>query len=215
MIFVLGAIILTTVIICFSAVSCSGGKLKFEKTFYFVYYRMCDNAPSANSLSGTVSNYGGAGYVLKHNDNYFVTFSCYYSKNEADTVCSNLKIRDFECSVLKVEVKEFKLQSRNAKNNQKLYLGNLNTLSSLSSIAYGCANGLDTGAYSQGEAKRIFSSLTDSLNGLLKNNKNNCFTQSIEALIGDCDRFGGYLYSKNLRYIQISIIDKILHAELT
>ena len=215
MLLVLGVILMTTVIICFSAATCTGGKLKFEKTYYFVYYRTSDNALSASSLSEAVSNYGGAGYVLHHNGNYYVTFACYKTEDEAKSVVSNLKKRDLECSVLKVEIKEYRLQNRNAKKNQKLYLGNLDTLYSLSTLAYECANGLDTGEYSQERAKQILSTITDTLKGLLKNNQNNCFTQSVKSLIDDCERMGGYLLSKNMRYIQIAIADKILHAELT
>ena len=216
MFLVLGAVILTTVIICFSAATCSGGKLKFEKTFYFVYYRVSDNVLSASSLSGAASSYGGAGYVLSHDDSYYVTFSCYYSDEEAEQVCSNLKKRDLDCAVLKIEVKEYKLQNKNAKKNQKLYLGNLDTLYSLSELAYECANGLDTGEYSQERAKQILSSMTNTLNGLLKTNKNNCFTFTIKNAIDECEKAGsGYLLSKNMRYIQIALADNILHAELT
>ena len=215
MFLVLGAIILTTVIICLSAVTCSGGKLKFEKTYYFVYYRMSDNALSASSLSGAASSYGGAGYVLCHNDKYYVTFSCYSRENEAKTVCSNLKKRDLECAVLEVGITGYKLQNSNSKSNQSLYLGNLNTLDSLSALAYECANGLDTGEYSQEQAKQILTTICDTLKGLLRTNENNCFTQSIQSLVEECEKAnGGYLLSKNMRYIQIAIADKILHVEL-
>ena len=216
MIFVLGLVLLTTVIICLGTATCSGGKLKFKKTYYFVYYRMSDNELSASSLSQTVSNYGGAGYVLNYRDKYYVTFACYDKQDEAEAVCSNLKKRDLECDVLKIEIKEYKLQNRNAKKNQNLYLGNLNTLTSLSSLAYECANGLDTGEYSQDGAKQVLATISDTLRGLLKNNENNCFTLSIKDLIENCENLqGGYLLSKNMRYIQIAIADKILHAELT
>ena len=215
MLLVMGTILLTTVVICLSAVSCSGGKLKFERTYYFVYYRMSDNILSASSLSEAVSSYGGAGYVFAHDNYYYATFACYKTQDEADQVISNLKKRDLECNALKVEIKNLRLQNRNAKKNRELYLGNLNTLDSLYSLAYECANGLDTGNYSQQKAKQILSSISDTLNGMLKNNSNNCFTQNIKSLIDDCDRAGGYLLSKNMRFIQISIADKILHTELT
>ena len=212
----LGAVLLATVIICFCAATCSGGKLKFQKTYYFVYYRSSDNAVSAGSLSDAASNYGGAGYTLTHNGNYFIIFSCYYKENDAKAIVSNLKKRDLDCSVLKIETKEYKLQNRNAKNNQKLYLGNLDTLYTLSTLAYECANGLDTGEYSQERAKGILASIRDTLNGLLRTNENNCFTENIKNLLNECDRAnGGYLLSKSMRYVQIAIIDKILKAELT
>ena len=210
----LGIVLAATVIICFCAATCSGGKLKFERTYYFVYYRMSDNAISASSLSDTASSYGGAGYVLHYNDKYYITFACYYNNDEAKTVCSNLKSRDLDCEILKIEIKRFKLQTRNAKNNQKLYLGNLTTLDSISTLAYECANGLDTGKYSQSKAKQLLSSIKDSLNGLLKANENNCFTDDLKDLLDDCEIKGGYLFSKNMRYIQIAIIDKIISVEL-
>ena len=216
MFLVLGAVILTTVIICLCAATCSGGKLKFEKTFYFAYYRTSDNAISASSLSEAVENYGGAGYVFYRDGNYFVTYSCYFKEADAKTVISNLKKRDLDCALLKVEIKEYKLQNRNAKKNKELYLGNLNTLSSLSTLAYECANGLDTGEYSQSKAKSILSSITDKLKVLLKKNENNCFTENIKDLLDDCKRSNsGYLRSRDMRYVQIAIIDKILKAELT
>ena len=212
--FSLGIVVLATVIICFYAVSCSGGNLTFEETYYFVCYRMSDNAISAGSLSQTASSYGGAGYILPYGDNYYVTLSCYYKDDEAETVCSNLKQQDLECTVLKVETKKYKL-ANNSKNNKELYLGNFNTLNSLSAIAYDCANGLDTGKYSQSKAKQILTSITDTLKGLLKTNKNNCFTESIQSAITECENInGGYLLSKNMRYIQIALADRIINAKL-
>ncbi len=213
LIIVLGIILLTTVIICFCAVSCSGESLTFEQTYYFVCYRMSDNAISAGSLSDTASSYGGAGYILKHKETYYVTLSCYYTEAEAEKVCSTLNNRDLQCTVLKIETNDYKLNN-SAKGNKELYLGNLNTLNSLSSLAYDCANGLDTGKYSQSNAKSILSSITDTLRGLLNNNPNNCFTEYIKNIISDCEKFSGYLYSKNMRYIQIEIADTIINAQL-
>ena len=211
----LGAIVVVTALICASAIFCGGGKLAFERGFYFVCYRMSDNAISASSLSETASSYGGAGYILSYGGNYYVTLSCYYKNDEAKAVCANLKKRDLNCTVLAVKTKEFRLASRNAEADGKLYLGNFNTLSSLSTLAYECANGLDTGKYSQSEAKRVLDSIADALNGLLKANPNNCFTAGLRELLKNCDEMrGGYLLSKNLRYIQIALADKIINARL-
>lgn len=152
MVIVLGIIILSTVIICFCAASCSGTKLSFKETYYFVCYRISDNAVSAGSLSDTASSYGGAGYVLSRDGKYYVTFSCYYEENEAETVCANLKKRDLECTVLKIETGEYRLSN---KNNINLYLGNLNTLNSLSALAYDCANNIDTGVFRRARQNRF------------------------------------------------------------
>ncbi|MDE6868405.1 MAG: hypothetical protein K2J83_04605, partial [Clostridia bacterium] len=166
-------------------------------------------------LSSAVSSYGGAGYILDYDGNYYVTVSCYYDEKDANTVCDSLKRRDLDCTVLSVTTKSYPVQSYSAKRNAKLYQGNLNTLNSLSILAYECANGLDTGEYNQSKAKDVLSAIKNGLIGLKNANTDNCFTNVLENLIDECDDLdGGYLFSKDLRYLQIAIADKIINAEL-
>ncbi len=208
----LGVIAITTVIIIISALSCSGEKIVFEETFYFVCYRRSDNAVSAGSLSDTASSLGGAGYVLEYGGEYYVTLSCYYESEEAENVLATLKKKELDCFIKKIETSSFPLYG--SKKNKKLYEGNLNTLNSLSRLAYDCANGLDTGAYSQSKAKGILSDIRDALNGLIKNNKNNGFSESLQSAADECGKFGGFLYAKNMRYMQIALADRIINAKL-
>lgn len=207
-------VIFATIVICACAVSCSGGKLNFKTSYYYVCYRITDNSVSAGSLSGTVSSYGGAGYIIEHSGNYYVTVSCYYSNNDAETVCSGLKRRGLDCSVIKIQTDAYKLRSRAAKRNCDLYLGNLNTLNSLSRVAYECANGIDNGL-NQSKAKETAKTIENSLKALLKSNQKNCFTETIEKLLAEYKyKTSGYLYSKDMRYLQIAITDAIIKAEL-
>lgn len=208
-------VILATVIICVCAVSCSGGKLTFKTTYYFVCYRITDNSISASSLSNTVSSYGGAGYILNYDGNYYVTISCYYRENDAETVCTSLKKRELECSVLEINTEKYKIKGYSAKNNKELYLGNLNTLHSLSTLAYECANGLDTGKFTQAKAKDVVDAIKSGLNGLLSANESNCFTNDINFLIAECeDKERGFLLSKDMRYLQIAITDVIINIQM-
>lgn len=210
------AVVLVTVAICISAVSCSGSKITFESCYYYVCYRITDNSVSAASLSGTVTSYGGAGYILNYDKDYYVTISCYYGESDAQSVCASLKKRDLDCSVLSVETDSYKLKNSYAKKNAELYKGNLNTLHSLSVIAYECANGLDTGEINQIKAKDILLNIESGLNSLLKANPDNCFTYNLSYLIALCeDKESGYLYSKDMRYLQIAITDPIINADLT
>lgn len=212
LLFALAAVVAATVIICVCAAVCSGGKLTFKKTFYFVCYRQSDNAASAGALSDAASGYGGAGYIIEYGGNYYVTLSCYYDGGEAETVCSNLKKRDWDCSVLEIETDKYPLRRR---GDKELFLGNLNTLCSLSSIAYDCANKLDTGEYNQSAAKSVMSSIISTLNGLIEANKNNNFSRTLEGALKDCETAEkGYILSKDMRYIQIAFADIIINAEL-
>ena len=214
--FIVGAVCAVVAVlilgVCF--ISCSGGKLTYRSAYYFVCYRICDNAFSASSLSSTVASYGGAGYILNYKDNFFVTVSCYYKKTDAETVCESLKKRDLKCSVMEIKTEKYKIRG-SAKKNSELYLGNFNTLNSLSSLAYECANGIDTGEFSQSKAKDVVASIKSSLKGLLKENTNNCFTNDLNFLIAECDdKERGLLLSKDMRYLQIAMIDVIVNMEL-
>ncbi len=210
-----GAVVIATVIICVCAFSCAGGNMAFNASYYFVCYRVTDNVISAGSLSGTASSYGGAGYNLSYDGNYYVIMSCYYQKNDAETVCSSLKKRDLDCTVLEIKTDEYRLKSYSAKRNEELYLGNLNTLHTLSMLAYECANGLDTGSYTQQQAKSVVYDIKSGLKGLLNANRDNCFSSEIRRLIAICgDISEGYVYSKDLRKLQIAIADTVINIKL-
>lgn len=211
----LAAIIAATVIIIACAISCGGGNLKFKSTYYFVCYAMRDNSVSASSISSAVSEYGGAGYILEYDDKYYVTVACYYTESDAEKICDNLKKKNLNCSVLKIEKEDYALRSGDKNGCAELYRGNLNTLNSLSSLAYECANALDTGEYNQNKAASVVSGIKSGLKGLLSANPDNCFTENLRMLCAVCDDVsGGYIYSKDMRRLQIAIADVVINAEL-
>lgn len=208
------AVLAATVLIIVSVAACNGEKLNFKTTFYFVCYAVEDNAISAGSISSAVSSYGGAGYVLEHKNKYYVTVSCYYEKRDAEAVCASLKHRLLECEVLKIETKEYSIPV-SARSNAELYMGNLNTLFSLSDLAYGCANSLDTGAYGQNEAKSVILNIENAISGLLSSNADNCFTPHLRNLNSLCkEARGGYIFSKDLRKLQIAAADVLINIKL-
>lgn len=211
----LAVVIGITLILCISAISCAGQKIIFEADYYFVCYRLADNAVSASSLSDTVSSYGGAGYILNYDNCYYVTVSCYYTEGDAQSVCDSLKRRELDCTVINAKTSDYRLKSRYARTNATLYLGNLNTLNSLSVLAYDCANALDRGEYDQAKAKSVVAAIENGICGLLKSNPSNCFTEILTNLSAECrDKQSGYLHSKDMRYLQIAILDSIISAQL-
>lgn len=208
------AILTVTVIICAFAFSCNTATLEFEATFYFVCYKSEDNYLSASSISDAVSSYGGAGYILELDGEYYITVSCYYSESDALSVCDSLAKRELNCFVLKKETNEYSLP-RSAEKNSALYRGNLNTLTSLSSLSYTCANKLDTGEYSQADAKRVLSDILKGLKSLQSANAGNCFSNELRRLSTICEDAGsGIIYSKDLRKLQIAIADTVININL-
>lgn len=208
-------VLTATASVCVFALSCSGGALNYSATYYFVCCYVKDNALSAATLSGTVASYGGAGYVLEYGGAYYVTVSCYYTERDADTVCASLNRRELDCVVVTAERDDYPFRSFAARGNAELYAGNLNTLQSLSLLAYECANGLDTGSYTQAAAKAVIADVESGLNGLKNANGGNCFAGEIERLLAECSAAAdGYVYSKNMRRLQIAVVDCILNIEL-
>lgn len=204
-----------TTAIIFGALAFNGSTIRFEANYYFVCYTVSDNALSADAISDTVSSYGGAGYVLEYDGNYYVTVACYYSENEANRVKQNLLKRGLNCSVLSIKTNNYSIQSLVIRDKEQLYLGNLNTLHSLSELCYKCANGLDTGEYGQSSAKSLLADVKSGLNGLKNANNENCFYKELRRLIAECEAIeSGYIYSKNMRKLQIAITDTIINIDL-
>jgi hypothetical protein len=162
-----------------------------------------------------VQNLGGAGYIVKCGDKYYITIACYYDEEDAQSVCENLKGKLYSCDVLEVEVKNLSV-SGNAKNNANKYSGNLTTLHSLSKICYLAANGIDSGEYDQTKAKGALDGVMRSLNGLLADNVSNPFTSELARLIAECEDvyYGGYVYSRDVRKVQVAITDCIANINL-
>lgn len=194
---------------------CCRPKLYFSASYYFVYYKLQFDAYSASSISSTVQSYGGAGYVLQSGEKYYITVACYYSQEDAQSVCENLKKQGLDCEVLCASVESYDLPTRNSVNNGNTYLGTLNTLDSLSHICYETANSIDAGDCDQAKAKTVLQDLRATLNGLLRADGTNCFTQEINYLITLCDdACFDYIYSKNIRALQVAIADCILNVQL-
>lgn len=209
------AVLFVTAIIIIYCTSYESAKISFKTCFYFVCYSSEENAVSAAALSNSVTNMGGAGYVLEYGGEYYVTVSCYYNENDALRVQRSLLRRGLQCFVLTVEKDDYALKSGKSFKKQELYAGNLNTLYSLTELCYECANKLDTGEYNQTFAKSIISDIEKCLNGLKYSNLTNCFSEEIKRLLSECSAANaGYVYSRNLRKLQIAIADTLININL-
>ena len=61
----------------------------------------------------------------------------------------------------------------------------------------------------------MITDIRNALKGLLTANTDNCFSGEIRRLIAECDNVNeGYVYSKDLRRLQIAIADSIINVKL-
>lgn len=205
--------ILVTAAVCAAAIAARGAEIDFCASYYFVCYAKEDNAVSAGAISEAVSEFGGAGYTLAYGGNYYATVACYYDENDANTVCKSLNRQNMRCTVLAVELDGVRAGFL-SKRKAGIYKGNLNTLHSLSDIAYGCANALDKGEMTQSKAKSVLKDIRSAINGLQAANGDNCFCGELWRLDCICENIDGYIRSKELRNLQIAIADTIINIKL-
>jgi hypothetical protein len=202
--------IVVTVFICTLSIVLSTQKIKFNVSYHFVCLYIADNALSASALSDSTSSYGGAGYILEYNDCFYIAVSCYYTADDATNVLNNLKKMGIDPTTLSIEFESFRPNRILTQKTKAKFLGNLNTLDSLSRLAYDTANLLDEGKISEAKAKSALSNIKSDLKALENNNLSE-FTAPLQKLQNICDEFlDGYIYSKNLRYLQIAIADCII-----
>lgn len=200
--------------IIFHAVPSCSGKVDFSAVFYYVCYSAPTDSQSAASVSGVVRSYGGAGYVIENGGEYFVTISCYYDDGDAAAVVKTLGAKGLGCKVVQVQRDNISLPL-SAKNKAQSYKGVLDTMLSLSRMCYDLANDMDGGARNQNAAKSVLGEINSGLSGLYGANKSNCFSSELSGLIAVCDDVSaGYVFSCDVRKLQIAICDSIIHARL-
>lgn len=209
----ISAFVLISVILCFTLPSCAG-KLGFKTTFYYVCYDTPPDASSAGSVSSVVRSYGGAGYIIEDGGNYFVTVSCYYNQRDAENVAATLNKKGLGCSVVQVTAGDYEMRG-SAKRYREKFKGNLETLLSLSRLCYDLANSLDGYSCGQSTAKSVLGDVKTGLDGLARINTANCFTKEIERLMAECsDASAGYVFSCDVRRLQIAVTDCIVNIRL-
>lgn len=208
------AVLLIILIIVLCVTQYGSKKLNFEAVFYYVCHNSPEDSASVASISGLVHNYGGAGYIVTCGGKNLVTVACYYSETDAVTVCNSLNAKGLKCSVVEVKVKDKRLNGGAAKNSAK-YEGNLNTLLSLSKICYGLANSLDKYEIGQSGAKSLLSDVESGIDALINSNAANCFTGELNNLKAECgDVSYGYIFSYDVRRLQIAICDSIANVNI-
>lgn len=201
--------------VCIACIKLFGGtSIDFYAEFYYVCYDSPPDDTSMVSISDLVQSYGGAGYIATANGKSNVTVSCYYSQDDANSVCQQLNKKGLSCNVVKAQTPERKLYG-SARTNLSIYQGNLNTLYSISQTCYSLANSVDNLQVGQNGAKSILKEIIITLNGLLNANQQNCFADELDYLITECEDISyGYVFSYGIRRLQIAVCDCIVNANI-
>ena len=198
-----------------AAVSCSGESLSYTVTFYFVYCYEAGGEDEADSLADAVRSFGGAGYSLSYGGKYYIAASCYYSEISALSVCESLNRRGLSCGLLTAERESYSLTTSFARTNSQSLKGAINSLYGFGKVLYECAAALDTGG-SQSDAKSAVKDAQSVISALLRSDSLACFSPYLNYIYALCDDivYGGYVYSRDVRYVQIASADCLLKVTL-
>lgn len=194
-----------------AAIPTCSGRLEYSASFYFVCYKSADEAHSAASVSSTVQSYGGAGYIVKLEDSYYVTVACYYDRADADKVCSSMTEEGLACSVVEAYAGGYDLPRALYGKAEELS-GALNTLYGVGTIFYQTANAIDSGTASYDAVLSVLSDARGTLEKVAQDNVDNALGGEAEYLVALADDLSGdRILSRELRALQIAVCDCIIN----
>ena len=210
---IIAALVVFCVLLAASLSSCSYS-VACDYRFYYVCYDCPTDAVSTSSISSLVESYGGAGYIVQSEGEYYVTVACYYDERDAQSVARTLVNKQLSCRVIEVERQSFTLASSRRRYADK-YLAMLATLRQISVVLYDLANAVDSLSCDQVGAAAVLSDVETTLEGLERDNAANCFTSEIGALLAECrDVNYGYILARGIRRLQIAVCDAIINTEI-
>lgn len=183
-------------------------RVEVKKTYYFLV-RGCEESTAA-AVAGQVYVAGGAGYLWGD----CVILSCYFLQSDAERVRSVMRQQGIEAEIRAEKIDSVILNG--GKAEQAVRVGsNLEVADTCAHILYDCANGLERGSLSQTEAREGLRGVQKSLEGLRKGNGTLSDAWDRELYRAErraAELSEGILFSKDLRYLQISLILAVLSA---
>lgn len=124
-----------------------------KQTVYALSMQKSESEESLKNQILSLQSQTGAGYVLNHNDQFYLIASVYENANDAEKVKNNLKNNDIEAEIVSINISQNKFEG-NFSNSEKTVLTNclkakFETFKSL----YDVAISLDTNVFDRTQAK--------------------------------------------------------------
>lgn len=91
-----------------------------NKTLYALSLYSTSNKAEANTYSSNIKKQGGAGYVYKNNNSYYVLSSIYKSSGEANKVKNNLQESEVNSEIIKIDIPAINFKASLTTNSSKI-----------------------------------------------------------------------------------------------
>ncbi len=176
---------------------------KVDTTFYFLVLPVEDKTVSAWSQNVYVS--GGAGYVFTHEKQDYVALASYPTQAVAEGVQGTLQEKGQEVLILPLTLNALYFVGRENVEAQASVEGTVTTLLGCTQLLYNTANGVDSGQYTQNEARAVIDELKRVLVGLQSEGLA-AFDNLLGGAVKECTAMtSGIIYAKDIRYLQLSL----------
>lgn len=196
---------------CFTACISS---IRRQVRYRFVYcYTPMVSVPS-RELAESVRAMGYAGYILRYDGMYYVVATLSATNGEAQSHAGSFEERGVSAGVFTAERLYFELENYNAESNSRLYGQNIDSLDSIISELYDCAEILQREGASSVREKMI--SLHNEIASMCAENISNCFTRPLSELaVLSAECAYGIIHIRNIRYLATAVADVVMNISLT
>lgn len=178
-----------------------------EQAGYYFLVRDCEETTVA-AVSSDVYRMGGAGYLMEVDGGLAVALSCYFSREDAESVQATLHEKGTQTRILSLASKDVVFYGNNAAKHAACVRAVLTTGRQCARILYDTANGLERATVSQAEGAIAMEGVTKVLRGLAGEDVS--IHGRWNVALGELVRRGeelslGVLFSKDVRYFQVEL----------
>ena len=168
----------------------------------------------SRELAESVRATGYAGYILRYDGMYYVVATLSATNGEAQSHAGSFEERGVSAGVLTAARLYFELENYNAESNSRLYGQNIDSLDSIISELYDCAEILQREGASSVREKMI--SLHNEIAAMCVENISNCFTRPLSELaVLSAECAYGIIHIRNIRYLATAVADVVMNISLT
>lgn len=137
-----------------SAITVSGSTSSYDGfEIYAISLGSYTSKQAAEATEEDVMQRGGAGYIYKKNEIYYVLASAYERENDAKLVKENLAASNNTCTIMKIEISAPDLSKTSSSSQAKSFLSALGEIKNSVLKLYDVSVALDTKAVDETKAK--------------------------------------------------------------
>lgn len=149
-----------SVLACFAG---AAAKIEVGKTYYLLTLGEYDGPAAEEEGNYGQSVTGGAGYLWTNGEREYVVLACYLKEGQAQSVAAALLQKGIGTEVFPISLQQLALRASEDRADGERLSNAVGVADGVLQGLYQTANGLESGEYSQRQAKALLAELADRL----------------------------------------------------